>query len=215
MAREQPTDGETVTTPNPADTGSGGVAAVASSRAARTPLNWGVVNPSRGDRLFRNLARRLRRPDRRVDRGDRGVPADPRDPRADPQSGQLLHLRRQLGHHQHRGDAVRGVRPGAGDVDAGAVRPGTGDAGGVGHRDLPGAVLAAAGDRAAGLRDRPARSGPVDHLRGLGPVRAGPAAATGGDLAQPASGWGLPVRDRQRIGVWWRDHLHRRRLCWR
>ncbi|MDT5164642.1 MAG: phosphate transport system permease protein [Mycobacterium sp.] len=53
---EQPTDGETVTTPNPADTGSGGVAAVASSRAASTPLNWGVVNPSRGDRLFRNLA---------------------------------------------------------------------------------------------------------------------------------------------------------------
>ena len=54
--REQPTDGETVTTPNPADTGSGGVAAVASSRAAHTPLNWGVVDPSRGDRLFRNLA---------------------------------------------------------------------------------------------------------------------------------------------------------------
>ncbi len=45
-----------MTTPNPADTGSGGVAAVASSRAASTALNWGVVNPSRGDRLFRNLA---------------------------------------------------------------------------------------------------------------------------------------------------------------
>jgi phosphate transport system permease protein len=51
---EQPTDGETVTTPNPADTG--GVAAVASSRTANTPLSWGVVDPSRGDRLFRNLA---------------------------------------------------------------------------------------------------------------------------------------------------------------
>jgi phosphate transport system permease protein len=54
---EQPTDGETVTTPNPADTGSGGVAAVASSRASSAPLNWGVIKPSRGDRLFRNLAR--------------------------------------------------------------------------------------------------------------------------------------------------------------
>jgi phosphate transport system permease protein len=53
---EQPTDGETVTTPNPADTGSGGVAAVASSRASSAPLNWGVIKPSRGDRLFRNLA---------------------------------------------------------------------------------------------------------------------------------------------------------------
>jgi phosphate transport system permease protein len=53
---EQPTDGETVTTPNPANTGSGGVAAVASSRASSAPLNWGVIKPSRGDRLFRNLA---------------------------------------------------------------------------------------------------------------------------------------------------------------
>jgi phosphate transport system permease protein len=46
-----------VTTPNPADTGSGGVAAVASLRAlAGTPPGWGVVKPSRGDRLFRNLS---------------------------------------------------------------------------------------------------------------------------------------------------------------
>jgi phosphate transport system permease protein len=45
-----------VTTPNPANTGSGGVAAVASSRASSAPLNWGVIKPSRGDRLFRNLA---------------------------------------------------------------------------------------------------------------------------------------------------------------
>ena len=54
---EQPTDGETVTTPNPADSGSGGAAAVTSSRKlTSTPLGWGVVRPSRGDRLFRNLS---------------------------------------------------------------------------------------------------------------------------------------------------------------
>ena len=46
-----------MTTPNPADTGSGGVAAVASLRAvAGAPPSWGVVKPSRGDRLFRNLS---------------------------------------------------------------------------------------------------------------------------------------------------------------
>jgi phosphate transport system permease protein len=46
-----------VTTPNPADTGSGGVAAVSSLRALTgTPLSWRVVRPSRGDRLFRDLS---------------------------------------------------------------------------------------------------------------------------------------------------------------
>ena len=57
---------------------------------------------------------------------------------------------------------------------------------------------------------RPARSGPVDHLRGLGPLRACPAAAIGGHVAQRASGRGVPVRDRQRDGGRRRDHLHRR-----
>jgi phosphate transport system permease protein len=57
MAESSQTDGETVTTPNPADTDSDGVAAVASLRALTgIPLSWRVVKPSRGERLFRNLS---------------------------------------------------------------------------------------------------------------------------------------------------------------
>jgi phosphate transport system permease protein len=45
-------------TPNPAETGSGEVVATASARnLAGTPLIWGAVKPSRGDRLFRNVSR--------------------------------------------------------------------------------------------------------------------------------------------------------------
>jgi phosphate transport system permease protein len=43
-----------VTTPNPADTGSG--ALVVESPRSSSPLGWGVVKHSRGDRLFRGLS---------------------------------------------------------------------------------------------------------------------------------------------------------------
>jgi phosphate transport system permease protein len=43
-----------VTTPNPADTGSGEI--VVESPRSATPLGWGVVKHSRGDRLFRGLS---------------------------------------------------------------------------------------------------------------------------------------------------------------
>ena len=50
------TDGNTVTTPNPADTGSGGVVAAPPRWPAPAPLLWGSAKPSRGDRMFRGLA---------------------------------------------------------------------------------------------------------------------------------------------------------------
>src|ERR1700727_3965995 len=50
------TDGNTVTTPNPADTGSGEVAAAPLRWAAPAPLLWGSGKPSRGDRMFRGLS---------------------------------------------------------------------------------------------------------------------------------------------------------------
>ena len=43
-----------MTTPNPADTGSGEI--VVESHRSATPLGWGVVKHSRGDRLFRGLS---------------------------------------------------------------------------------------------------------------------------------------------------------------
>jgi phosphate transport system permease protein len=43
-----------VTTPNPADTGSGEI--VVESARSSSPLGWGVVKHSRGDRLFRGLS---------------------------------------------------------------------------------------------------------------------------------------------------------------
>ncbi|UMB70384.1 phosphate ABC transporter permease subunit PstC [Mycobacterium paraterrae] len=45
-----------MTTPNSADTGPGRVLADASRRLTPTPLGWGVVKRSRGDRIFRGLA---------------------------------------------------------------------------------------------------------------------------------------------------------------
>jgi phosphate transport system permease protein len=45
-----------VTTPNPADTGSGEVAAAPLRWAAPAPLLWGSGKPSRGDRMFRGLS---------------------------------------------------------------------------------------------------------------------------------------------------------------
>ena len=45
-----------MTTPNPADTGSGDVAVASPRGPAATTLGWGVVRHSRGDRLFRGLA---------------------------------------------------------------------------------------------------------------------------------------------------------------
>jgi phosphate transport system permease protein len=50
------TDGNPVTTPNPADTGSGEVAAAPLRWPAPAPLLWGSAKPSRGDRMFRGLA---------------------------------------------------------------------------------------------------------------------------------------------------------------
>ncbi|HXO12299.1 MAG TPA: phosphate ABC transporter permease subunit PstC [Mycobacterium sp.] len=50
------TDGNTVTTPNPADTGSGEVVAAPPRWPAPAPLLWGSAKPSRGDRMFRGLA---------------------------------------------------------------------------------------------------------------------------------------------------------------
>ncbi len=45
-----------MTTPNPADTGSEEVVVASSRRLTGSPLGWGVVKHSRGDRLFRSLA---------------------------------------------------------------------------------------------------------------------------------------------------------------
>jgi phosphate transport system permease protein len=45
-----------VTTPNPADTGSGEVVAAPSRWPAAAPLLWGSAKPSRGDRMFRGLS---------------------------------------------------------------------------------------------------------------------------------------------------------------
>jgi phosphate transport system permease protein len=50
------TDGNTVTTPNPADTGSGEVVAAPSRWPAAAPLLWGSAKPSRGERMFRGLS---------------------------------------------------------------------------------------------------------------------------------------------------------------
>jgi phosphate transport system permease protein len=50
------TDGKTVTTPNPADTGSGEVVAAPLRWPAPGPLLWGSAKPSRGDRMFRGLS---------------------------------------------------------------------------------------------------------------------------------------------------------------
>jgi phosphate transport system permease protein len=50
------TDGNTVTTPNPADPGSGEVVAAPLRWPAPAPLLWGSAKPSRGDRMFRGLA---------------------------------------------------------------------------------------------------------------------------------------------------------------
>lgn len=50
------TDGNTVTMPNPADTGSGEVAAAPLRWAAPPPLLRGSGKPSRGDRMFRSLS---------------------------------------------------------------------------------------------------------------------------------------------------------------
>ena len=50
------TDGNTVTTPNPADTGSGEVVAAPLRWPAPAPLLWGSAKPSRGDRMFRGLS---------------------------------------------------------------------------------------------------------------------------------------------------------------
>ncbi len=45
-----------MTTPNPADTGSGQIVADSARSLAPTPLGWGVIRHNRGDRLFRGLA---------------------------------------------------------------------------------------------------------------------------------------------------------------
>lgn len=50
------TDGNTVTTPNPADTGSGEAVAAPSRWPAAAPLLWGSAKPSRGERMFRGLS---------------------------------------------------------------------------------------------------------------------------------------------------------------
>ena len=50
------TDGNTVTTPNPADTGSGEVVAAPLRWPAPAPRLWGSAKPSRGDRMFRGLS---------------------------------------------------------------------------------------------------------------------------------------------------------------
>ncbi len=50
------TDGNTLTTPNPADTGSGEVVAAPLRWPAPAPLLWGSAKPSRGDRMFRGLS---------------------------------------------------------------------------------------------------------------------------------------------------------------
>ncbi len=50
------TDGNTVTTPNPADPGSGEVVAAPLRWPAPAPLLWGSAKPSRGDRMFRGLS---------------------------------------------------------------------------------------------------------------------------------------------------------------
>jgi phosphate transport system permease protein len=50
------TDGNTVTTPNPADTGSGEVVPAPLRWPAPGPLLWGSAKPSRGDRMFRGLS---------------------------------------------------------------------------------------------------------------------------------------------------------------
>jgi phosphate transport system permease protein len=50
------TDGNTVTTPNPADTGSGEAVAASLRWPAPGPLLWGSAKPSRGDRMFRGLS---------------------------------------------------------------------------------------------------------------------------------------------------------------
>jgi phosphate transport system permease protein len=50
------TDGNTVTTPNPADTGSGEVVAAPLRWPAPAPLLWGSAKPSRGERMFRGLS---------------------------------------------------------------------------------------------------------------------------------------------------------------
>src|ERR1700728_875964 len=50
------TDGNTVTTPNPADTGSGGGVAAPPRWPAPAPLLWGSGKPSRGDRMFRGVS---------------------------------------------------------------------------------------------------------------------------------------------------------------
>jgi phosphate transport system permease protein len=50
-------DGNTVTTPNPADAGSGGVVAATSRKSASLPtVAWGSAKPGLGDRLFRGLS---------------------------------------------------------------------------------------------------------------------------------------------------------------
>ena len=148
-------------------------------------------------------------PHRRHHRGDRDLPAVACRPGADAQRGELLPLRRQLGHHRHVGDAVRHLRPVAGDGVRVVVRAGAGHAGGTGHRDLPDAVRAAAGGRSAGLHGGPAGSGAVDHLRRVGPVRAGPGDQASCDVAQREPELALPVLHRQRVGGRRRHHLHR------
>ena len=50
------TDGNTVTTPNPADPGSGEAVAAPSRWPAAAPLLWGSAKPSRGERMFRGLS---------------------------------------------------------------------------------------------------------------------------------------------------------------
>ena len=91
-----------MTTPNPADTGSEEVVVASSRRLTGSPLGWGVVKHSRGDRLFRGLAEGSGALIVVLIAAIGSVPADARNPGAGAQPGQLLHLRRQLGHHEQR-----------------------------------------------------------------------------------------------------------------
>ena len=157
----------------------------------------------------------LRCPDRRAGRRDRCVLAVAGGTGVAAQSSELLHLRRQVGHHQHLGDAIRNPRSVAGDRVGVGVRVDPGDADRPGRCHIRHAVRAAAGRRSAGLRGRSARRGSLDHLRRVGSVCARTAAATRRDLAQPHHGLVLPVRQWQRVGGRRRHHLHRRDRAWR
>ena len=180
--------------PNPADAGSGEALAApfpGSAAHLHRPVE-GRQGSARGPDLPRP-GRGLRHPHRRPHRGDRGVPALARHPGAGAQRGELLPLQRELGHHRHVGDAVRHPRPAAGDRLRLGVRAAPGDAGGAGHRDLPDAVRAATGVGPAGLHGRPAGRGAVDHLRRLGPVRAGAGDQAVRDVAQREPRLAVPV----------------------